>query len=392
MQRVLFVDDEPNVLDGLRRTFRSFRQEWDMRFANGGREALAAMAANPIDVLITDMRMPEMAGDELLDIVRDRHPAVVRIVLTGQCTRESMLRLIPLAHRIFSKPCDPAELKAAVVRAASFQKLIWNPSLIALIGQMGSLPTPPVLHTRILEAIENPDGSIAEVGKLIGCDIGLASKLMQIANSAWVALRQPTTNPVHAVQVLGLDTTKAIVLAAGVFNRYDPKTLAPYSIDNVWEHSCAVGALAEKIMSQEGDAKRAGEARLAGLLHDVGRLTIACQQPETYKRVLHLVHETGVNLVEAERQVLQVSHAEAGAYLLGLWGLPSSIVETVAWHHTPCECPGISFDVLSAVHLAEAMLAPAEAKASIQAYLEHLGLSHRLAPIAALVESSEANR
>ncbi|MDJ0855264.1 MAG: response regulator, partial [Desulfobacterales bacterium] len=86
-KRLLFVDDEPMVLKGLQRSLRSMRQEWEMTFAAGGREALDAMQAQPFDVVISDMRMPEMDGAQLLEVVKRDYPQVVRIILSGQLDR-----------------------------------------------------------------------------------------------------------------------------------------------------------------------------------------------------------------------------------------------------------------------------------------------------------------
>jgi putative nucleotidyltransferase with HDIG domain len=387
-QRVLFVDDEPNVLDGLRRTLRPLRREWDMRFAGGGPEALAVMAAESVDVLVTDMRMPGMDGDELLARVRCQHPLVVRMVLTGQCTREAMLRLVPLAHGVFTKPCDLDELTAAVRRACAVRDLLRSPPLLTLVGRLGSLPTPPVLYTRILSELGRLDGSIAEVGKVVAGDVGLSAKLMQVANSSLLGLRRPVATPAQAVQMLGIEMTKAMVLVSEVLTQYDPAPLLPFSIDELWDHSRAVARLAGRIAHSEAGPGAATDARLAGLLHDIGRLALASQQPEVYKAALGAARD-GVLLIAAEREILGATHAEVGAYLLGLWGLPPALVEAVALHHDPCRCPDSGFGPLSAVHAAESLLAPDEGGVISAEYLDRLGLGDRLARWAGLRDGGE---
>jgi len=98
MRRVLFVDDEPRILEGLRRMLRSQRNEWEMAFAPGGGAALAIMEAAPFDVVVSDMRMPEMDGATLLTQVRNLYPQVVRIVLSGHAELSAALRVVPVAH------------------------------------------------------------------------------------------------------------------------------------------------------------------------------------------------------------------------------------------------------------------------------------------------------
>lgn len=388
-RRIMFVDDEPNVLDGLRRMLRPLRQEWEMEFAPSGPEALAAMAARPVDVLVTDMRMPGMAGDELLSRVREAHPRTVRMVLTGQCTREAMLRLVRLAHRVFNKPCDPGQLKAAVQKACSLQDLLHAPPLIALISRIGSLPTPPAIYGQIVAELEKADGSITQVGNLLAQDLGMSAKLMQMANSAHLGLRVSTTSPARAVQILGAETTKALVLAADVFTRYDPAALHPFSIDDLWNHSQAVAALAGRIATAEAGKECAAETRLAGLLHDIGRLVLVSQAPGAYKKVFQLVREERRPVADAERDVFGATHAEVGAYLLGLWGMPDQLVETVAWHHAPSGSRDTAFAPLTAVHAAESLLSGDEGGTADATYLDALGLGDRLARCAALRDRTQ---
>jgi putative nucleotidyltransferase with HDIG domain len=378
-RRVLFVDDEPNVLDGLRRMLRPLRGEWDMRFAPGGAEALALLAAEPADVLVTDMRMPGMDGDELLGEVRRRHPHTVRIVLTGQCTREAMLRLVRLAHRVFSKPCDPEALQTAVRRACALQDLLHSPALVGLVGQLGAVPTPPALYDEILTELENPDGSITAIGDLVARDPGMSAKLMQMANSSLLGLRKPTINPVQAVQALGTETTRALVLVSDVLTRYDPAGIYPDSIDDLWEHSREVAVLAGRIARAEAGRAVAADAMLVGLLHDIGRLTLASQRPDEYREVFRLGRTDRLATVDAERAVFGATHSDVGAYLLGLWGLPTHVVEAVAWHHTPGGCPADTFGALTALHAAEAILAPDEGGPLDGAYVARLGLADRVA-------------
>ena len=83
MKRILFVDDEQRILDGLRRLLRDKRAEWEMVFVDGGSKALEQLRASPFDIVITDMRMPGMDGATLLTHVKEEFPDVVRLVLSG---------------------------------------------------------------------------------------------------------------------------------------------------------------------------------------------------------------------------------------------------------------------------------------------------------------------
>ena len=80
-KQILFVDDEPMVLKGIQRTLRKMRNSWDMTFTTSAREALEILDTNPMDVIISDMKMPEMDGTQLLGEVKRRHPHIVRLIL-----------------------------------------------------------------------------------------------------------------------------------------------------------------------------------------------------------------------------------------------------------------------------------------------------------------------
>jgi putative nucleotidyltransferase with HDIG domain len=378
---VLFVDDEPNVLDGLRRSLRGFRREWDMRFAPGGAAALATLGEAQADVVVSDMRMPGMNGDELLAEVRRRHPQTVRIVLTGECARETMTRVTALAHRVLTKPCDPDELRSAIQQAFALQRLLLGPHLAAVVGRLQSVPSQPELYTQILSALEDPNHSLDDLGQICARDIGVSAKLIQLANSALFGNGKPVTRASEAVFRIGADLTKALVLADGILTKFDPRSILPFSIDCVWPHSRAVGVLAVRIARLE--ANGAGWLNLvpaAGLLHDIGRLILASTEPESYVKALRQALSERVPVTDAERHVFGATHAEIGAYLLGLWGVPAPIVEAVAWHHNPPpgESPGEHFGLVTAIHAAAALLSPNDGGGPNMDYVTRLGLADRL--------------
>lgn len=132
--RVLFVDDEVKVLEGLERMLRPMRRDWSMTFAPGGEEALEQLAAHDFDVLVTDIRMPGVDGAELLSRVTDQHPGVVRLVLSGQSDSEIAIRSTGLAHEYLSKPCPADVLKAVINDAGKLAQLLKKPDLVNQAG------------------------------------------------------------------------------------------------------------------------------------------------------------------------------------------------------------------------------------------------------------------
>jgi putative nucleotidyltransferase with HDIG domain len=386
MKRILFVDDEPNVLEGLRRMLRPMRRQWEMEFVTSGRQALEMLAHSVFDVVVTDMRMPEMDGMALLQEVRSRHPRIVRIVLSGQCDRESVFRSVNLAHQYLAKPCDAEQFQSTVCRACALQGLLADEALRALLSRVKSVPSLPALYSEIAEELKAAEPSLKKVGQIIAQDAGMTAKILQLVNSAFFGVRCAVSNPGQAVTLLGGETIKALVLSSQIFSQFERIAAKHLCLSRLWLHSQATSGLARLIARAERCTPKAAEdATTAGLLHDVGKLILAGYLPDTYWKALEIAKQERLSLCDAERQAFGSTHAEVGAYLLGLWGLPDSIVEAVAWHHRPNECPAEGFGPLTAVHAANALMhespgsPPDQPVSGLDAgYLDRLRLGGRL--------------
>src|ERR1017187_10087736 len=153
MRNILFVDDEPRVLQGLQRKLRVMREEWQMDFVESGPKALEFLATSPVDVLVTDMMRPGMDGAQLLTEVMKRHPDTIRIVLSGHADREAILRLLGPGDQYLSKPCDAEELRNAITRAFALRDLLSNQRLKQLATRIKSLPTMPALYAQLTEEL-----------------------------------------------------------------------------------------------------------------------------------------------------------------------------------------------------------------------------------------------
>src|SRR5262250_288397 len=111
-RRILFVDDDPQLLSGLGKALRKHRHRWTMVFADSGDAALAEIHRATFDVVVSDMRMPVMDGAELLAQIRDRDPSTIRMILSGFSERNAIVRAQPVAHQFFNKPCMISDLSA----------------------------------------------------------------------------------------------------------------------------------------------------------------------------------------------------------------------------------------------------------------------------------------
>ncbi|MDH3602669.1 MAG: response regulator, partial [Candidatus Tectomicrobia bacterium] len=303
-KQILFVDDEPNLLQGLQRMLRPMRQEWDMHFADNGPAALALLDETPCDVVVSDMRMPGMDGAALLTEVRQRHPVAVRLILSGHSDRDMILRAIGPTHQFLAKPCDPATLKNTVSRACMLRDLLPDTALTQMVTGIETLPSIPTVYQQVVEAAQTPESSLDTIGQMIASDLGMTAKTLQLVQSAFFGLQRHLCNPTQAVDLLGLDTVQALVLTAHVFSYVDATTMGGLSLDTLWDHSMAVGTCARQVMQSEAsDPTLLEETFTAGLLHDVGSLILATHLPDAYTQAQSEAAATAKPIWEIEHSV-----------------------------------------------------------------------------------------
>lgn len=383
MINILFVDDEPNILDGLKRMLRPMRLEWSMTFVNSGAEALAEFENQHIDVIVTDMKMPGIDGAQLLTAVMEKYPHTIRIILSGYSEREMIMKSVGTAHQYLSKPCDPDTVKATVNRVSALRNLLTDEKLRGLISQLPNVPSLPSLYSQLIDTLNKPDSSTRTVAEIVKKDIGMTLKLLQIVNSAFFGLRRQISDSREAVEFLGLDTINSLTLGLGIISQIESRS-AGETLADIWSHSMSVAVLAQKIAACERP-ETASDAFTAGLLHDLGKVVLATNLPAKYKLVLELVSREGVSGSEAEKRIFDATHCEVGAFLIGLWGLPTEVVRAVAYHNSPADGESSGFTALTAVHAANAIQGwvargePGRTPDNLDAeYIDSLGLSARL--------------
>ena len=378
-RRILFVDDEQNVLDGLRNLLRRQRHQWEMVFLPSGKAALEELQKQPVDVIVSDMRMPGIDGAELLTRVRDLYPQTARIVLSGHAEREAIARVVSVAHQFLSKPCDAETVRLVVERTCVFQSLLQNEELRRVIGSIDRLPSLPAVYHELTRATQNPDAGIADVAKIVEKDPAMSIKILQLVNSAYFGLAQKTSSVLKAASYLGIENLKGLLLVAHVFAADTGPTAPGFSLDRLRDQSLMTAQLARQMVK---DPKNADTAFTAGLVHDVGELVLSRYQPEAYGALIHRARESGRTLSDVEKEELGVSHGLVGAYLLGVWGLPFVLAEAVMHHHEPSAvAEGGGGEILAAVHLANGLISavvagvePASSPDLDRPYLERVGL------------------
>ncbi len=360
-RKVLFVEDDPQVLSATRMLMRR-RREWELTYCASGQEALRALEATAFDVVVTDLRMPTMDGAELLARVREKWPQTMRVIVSGGCDNATILRTLPVAHQFVSKPYEVDDLIGLVERSARLRSLLEDSAARALAGSLDKLPSVPQTYLELTQAAGSSSASAGDLSKIIEKDPAMAAKVLQLVNSAYFGLPQKISSINQAVAYLGVELLKGLALSARVFTATAAFAPKGFSVDRLQEHSLLTARLAKRFCAGKSELAFTG-----GLMHGVGQLILAQCMTEKFGQTLEAAKAERRPLAEVERERLGLDHAQAGAFLLGSWGLPFKVVEAVAFHLEPGEVSEEGCVELAAVYVANRFAAALRDRAPLPA-------------------------
>jgi HD-like signal output (HDOD) protein/CheY-like chemotaxis protein len=369
-RRILFVDDDRAILEGFQNLLYKDRKRWDLVFVDGGSAALAALAASPFDVVVTDLHMPGMDGTALLEEVKLRSPSTARIMLSGQAERDAIVRALPSLHQLIAKPCTVDELRTAIERGLDLGNGDRESRVRAAIGRVDKLPSPPALFFELTRLMESKHASLDTVAALVSKDPGIAAKILQLVNSAYFGAANPTASIKSAISRLGLERIRYLAMAAHVFAPVEDP-IEELTVGEIQAQGFVTASLAARFVPEAADA-----AFAAGLLHDVGRLVLVLGLADEYRTVLRRLAVTQESTTAVENEMLGLDHAEVGAKLMSLWGLPAELEQVVRFHHAPDAAPPQLRALACAVHVAEAIAEGAEVDIGA---IERAGYTEQLA-------------
>jgi HD-like signal output (HDOD) protein/ActR/RegA family two-component response regulator len=388
VRRILFVDDDELILRSIERVLRRPAAEsgWQLCFATNGEAALEEMNRAPVEVLLCDANMARMSGATLLRRVQERDPSVVRILLTGHTGLDVLRNALPYAHQFLPKPCDGQLLKSTLESACGVRALLARPEMRHLVGASNELPSAPRTFIELSNALANPNASARAVSEIIERDIAISARVLQLVSSAFYGLPRAVTSIGGAVGYLGFEVIKAIVLSVEVSRMFPLTQAVPdFSVDALQQHGMKVSQLAKRLLGHEpgGDV-----LLVAGLLQDTGQLVLASRAASRFSIALSTASARKQPLHEVELEMFGASHAEVGAYLLGLWGLPQRVVAAVSNHLEPQRTHQRIFDAAAALYVANHLVAdpevpaldevPPHAVALDLSYLRVVGVAHQL--------------
>ena len=368
---VLFVDDDALVLRSVRRAL-AHDKRFEVRIAQGGSEGLRCLEAEPVSIVVSDVRMPEMDGVAFLKEVKRRHSAVLRLALSGYADTRSMMGLTSVAHRYLSKPIDPKELGSVLGSMALLTEGIGSPDVLSVVES-----AVPGIHrgtaSEVLVALENTDFDPDELVELIQRDTVLTSKVLQLANSPLFGSRCPVSELRPAIMTVGTNILKPLVLMLSATATDEDRGS---DLPRRMQHGLNVAQLAHRVCTGRKEL-----AQTAGLLHDIGCCVIENIDREQTEVPLSVLDTATGPAIQAtvDGRTVEASHAEVGAVLLALWGISAEVASVVRHHHSVATAPDTIAAETLAVHVADALLSYGDWPSELDlAYLDARGLTDQI--------------
>jgi putative nucleotidyltransferase with HDIG domain len=378
--RILFVDDEPLMREFYAMVGSMLGSEYEVFTAGSGKQGLAFLQETPVDIVVSDLVMPEMNGQEFMTAVAREHPESMRIVISAHEDQLTVAQCLMFGHRYFSKPFDLKNLASILKRICRLKHQVGSDKLKRVVTSLGALPTPPRLYLRLTQAVNSPYSSLEEISAIIEEDPGLTLKLLQISNSAYFGVSRKILTPMEAVQIVGLEILRALVLCVHAFKFYQDKSFKSISSVELWNHSVRVASNARKLARYEHLSESAcEEAFVSGLLHDIGKLVMAANADSDYQLVMNRSKKECTPVDQVEWEIFGATHAQVGAYLLGLWGLPEPVVSTVVLHHSLDQIGNAGFSPAAAIHIAQFLeRSPNRVSQLDTRFLRQIGVENRI--------------
>ena len=209
-----------------------------------------------------------------------------------------------------------------------------------LLQKIETLPTLPIVVTRIMQLVENPKTAAVEISKVVSLDPALTVKILKIVNSAYYGFPKQITTITHAIMILGFEDVKNIAMGISVFDIFKSKgvkDVVEFDRIGFWLHSIAVGSCT-KLPAKKLRYKNPEEAFICGLLHDIGKIILDQYFHDEFNAVMKLAQEENLLFINAEKRLNDMDHAEIGRVVAKKWGLPSTIIDSIAGHHNPAGC------------------------------------------------------
>ena len=355
-RRVLIVESDRAQMEIIQSLLGHDESLWRVELASDTVQAIELLGKRYFDLVFAGVNIIGMPGVDFLNEVWQQYPKISRFLICTLRDQELLTQCAFGLHQMIVVPCDTAVFRKTLDRCFAVEDLIGDRKFKAFALRARTFPSIPSLYFQIVKELQSQNASAESLSEIICKDLAVTTKMLQAANSAFYGLQQHVTQLKDAIVQIGLETMQTLVLSIQVFSQYDKVKPIYFSIDSVWRHCHAVAERAKKIVLEvNGDEHLAEEAFIAGLLHDIGKVVLACNCDKQYRSTLDLAKKSNIHQAEAEMSEFGFTHGETGGYLASQLGMPIPIIEAITLHHRPSLAPQTGFNALTAVHIADVM-------------------------------------
>src|SRR5262245_22213260 len=290
-QSILLAVADPQMLVD---TQQALGAGWEATSVASEADALAQLEERSFDVLLVDFNLSSPDASDLLNQALEKRPETIRFLLAHEADLALVAAKVLGSHEILPKPIEPASLKSRIENGANDSNSKPNGSDPVTVD---ASPTIPAVYSEVLKALDLPGVTNEQVGEIIGRDAALTAEVLRLTKSAYLGLPGNLTDPTEAVELLGLETVKALVMALRFLAEHSHLKSGYLSLSQIWEHSINVAQIArDLVLFETKDRTLASQALAAGLLHDLGKVVLATNFEDLYGRVYSLARKQPVPL------------------------------------------------------------------------------------------------
>lgn len=335
---ILFVDDDPMLLNSTRRRLMSLTQSWELRTAESGQEALRIIDSVEPAAVVSDMRMPGMDGLELLTEVERRYPFAIRIIVSGQTERDKLVDAQVIAHEILQKPCEAEQVRVVIGHCLAIRERLRKVRIERAALEQAGIPMSATMLSSILAFLQDPDTSSEQLVSLMRQDnrvsqfvVGRISETKsQGATVATDGVDQ--TRMERTIQCMGVFPVKVAYCFVKMCIRIFDRLEEPLFLD-VIDTGLELGARVLETAERVGKSKRfAEECYVAAVFQEIGKLVMFRCFGAGYMEGIDLAKRGEAKLSEFEMERYGCTHAEVGACVLMQWSFSPHVVESVCSH------------------------------------------------------------
>ena len=355
--RLMLVAPESETIQGLARDLFLLDEHIETTIRHQASAALELLSVQNFDAVAVDLYLPGDGATTLLSGLQSRFPRIIRLVLAEAPDDAIFAQAAHYAHCLLPRPCDSGTLYEALVDTTATTLRMRDPALSAAVAGVLALPESPAMRRELLSLLADDEIELNQLEEAVERNPAIVAKLLQIGNSAYYGSRGSVTSVGEAISMLGFDTVRGIVTSAHLFNALPCHPQQEFPMHELWNHCVSTAVMVRRIawhVRASASINRA--AFTAALLHDVGKVVMALAHGEAYAALRRHPESAARPLWQEEQRLFGHHHGNAGALLLELWGLPSSVIEAVALHHTPHRTREGMTTPLTLVHIANALV------------------------------------